>query len=306
MGSCNGRIGVCCGTPTWNTYQEDGSLPFLDTKVTSGPNNTLATTVYRKQTHTDQYLHWDSNHFIAAKHSIYNTLAHRTKVVSSNQPFLIKELDHIKMALQSCHFPTLALNKLQHNFEHRHYINNESSSTDSQPNNNHNNSGTSHNNKKKNLFIVVPYIQGLGEKFKRTCNKKGIQVHFKGSNTIKTLLMDKDTKLQKCGVIQKYKCPQINCPEEYGVHCRDWQSIWGQAERTPQGPIPQHTSSTGHPTSQECFSIVHRDAQGTGRNIKEAMFIWANDPSLNSNLGKYQLSHVWDQILQDTPALKLK
>ena len=26
---------------------------------------------------------------------------------------------------------------------------------------------------------------------------------------------DKDTKLQRSGVIYKYKCSQINCPEEY-------------------------------------------------------------------------------------------
>ena len=55
----------------------DGSILFLDTKVTPGPNNTINMTVYRKPTHIDQYLHWDSNHFITARHSIYNTLAHR-------------------------------------------------------------------------------------------------------------------------------------------------------------------------------------------------------------------------------------
>ena len=50
----------------------------------------------------------------------------------------------------------------------------------------------------KNISMVVPYIQGFGEKFKRTCNKQGFQVHFKGTNTIKQLLLapkDKDTKL---------------------------------------------------------------------------------------------------------------
>ena len=52
--------------------------------------------------------------------------------------------------------------------------------------------------------------------------------------------------------------------------------------------------------------IIHKEAQGTTRNIKEAMYIRANDPSLNRNLGKYQLPHVWDQVLIDTPALKLK
>ena len=63
----------------------DGSIPFFDTKVTPGPNNTIHTTVYRKPTHTDQYLHWDSNHFITAKNSVYNTIAHRAKVTPALQ-----------------------------------------------------------------------------------------------------------------------------------------------------------------------------------------------------------------------------
>ena len=88
-------------------------------------NNTLITIVDRTPTHTDQYLHWVSNHFIVAKHSVYNTREHRAKVVSSNQPSLLKELDHIRMTLQSCYFPTCAMNKLQHNFEHRLYTNND-------------------------------------------------------------------------------------------------------------------------------------------------------------------------------------
>ena len=78
---------------------QHGSLPFLDTKVTPGPSNILSTTVYRKPIHTDEYLHWNSNHFIRAKHSVYNTLAHRAKVVSSDQQSLHQELEHISMAL---------------------------------------------------------------------------------------------------------------------------------------------------------------------------------------------------------------
>ena len=99
----------------------------------------------------------------------------------------------------------------------------------------------------KNISRVVPYIQGLGEQFKRTCNKKGIKVHFKGSNTIKTLLMaskDKETKLQKSGVIYKYKCPHINCPEEY----------IGGTSRTSQdpisGPLPHPLKYQFHRTSK--------------------------------------------------------
>ena len=60
-------------------------LPFLDTLVTIGSNHNFHTTVYRKPTHTDQYLHWDSNCFLTPKQSVYNTLVHRAKIVSHNQ-----------------------------------------------------------------------------------------------------------------------------------------------------------------------------------------------------------------------------
>ena len=75
---------------------QQGSLPFLDTLVTIQQDNTFSTSVYRKPTHTDQYLHWDSNHHITAKQSVFNTLAHRAKVVSSTQDQLDRELSHIK------------------------------------------------------------------------------------------------------------------------------------------------------------------------------------------------------------------
>ena len=150
---------------------------------------------------------------------------------------------------------------------------------------------------------------GIGGEVQKTCNKKGIQVYFKGSSNIKTLLMapkEKDTKLQKGGITYQYKCPQINCPEEYiGETGRAFGDRLKEHLRA-LSPIHQHTSCTGHPISPDCFSIVHRDAQGTTRNIKEAMFIRVNDPSLNRNLGKYHLPHVWDKIMQDNPALQLK
>ena len=84
---------------------QQGTLPFVDTLVTIQPTNTFTTSVYRKPTHTDQYLHWDSNHFITAKQSVYNTSAYRAKVASSNQEALDQELLHIRRALQACQFP---------------------------------------------------------------------------------------------------------------------------------------------------------------------------------------------------------
>ena len=214
-----------------------GSIPFLDTKVTPGPNNTIHTKVCRKPTHTYQYLHWDSNHFISAKNSVYNTPAHR-------------ELEHLRKALVACQFPNWAQNRLQQHFELKHSNNRDNNQTEGQPNNNNNRENNNKHN--KNISMVIPYIPGLGEKFKRTCNKQGFQVHFEGTNTIKQLLMtpkDKNPKLAKSGVIYKYKCPTINCTEEYiGESGR---TFGGQVQGKSQGTFTYTPSHFFHKTSSQ-------------------------------------------------------
>ena len=141
----------------------------------------MLTAGYRKPTHTDQYLHWDSNHFITAKNSVYNTLAHRAKVVSSTPEDLHKELEHLNKALKDCQFPTWALNKLQQWFLQKHNHNNNNNNPSEEETNN--NSRDSNNGPTNKNFSIV--MQGLGEKFKKTCNKQGIQVQLKGTNTVK-------------------------------------------------------------------------------------------------------------------------
>ena len=55
----------------------DGSMPFLDILITPEQDGSLKTTVYRKPTHTDLYLQWDSNHTITSKYGVVGTLHHR-------------------------------------------------------------------------------------------------------------------------------------------------------------------------------------------------------------------------------------
>ena len=43
----------------------DGSLPFLDILISPDEEGRLVTSVYRKPTHMDQYLQWDSHHPIS-------------------------------------------------------------------------------------------------------------------------------------------------------------------------------------------------------------------------------------------------
>ena len=40
--------------------------------------------------------------------------------------------------------------------------------------------------------------------------------------------------------------------------------------------------------------------------IKESIFTRVNIPTLNRNIGKFNLPHIWDRVLLNTPGLTLK
>ena len=56
---------------TTEETQADGYMPSLDTKVISESDRTLPTSIYRKPTLSDQYLHWHNHHNFAAKYSVF-------------------------------------------------------------------------------------------------------------------------------------------------------------------------------------------------------------------------------------------
>ena len=80
-------------------------MSFLDTLVSHGPDNSLLKTVYRKPTHKDQYPHWESQHSLSSKFSVFNTLMHSTRNVCVNPQLLHKKEEHIKRALQGANVP---------------------------------------------------------------------------------------------------------------------------------------------------------------------------------------------------------
>ena len=71
-------------------------------------------------------------------------------------------------------------------------------------------------------------------------------------------------------------------------------------------PIYDHYNTTGHNVTLDNFSIVGREDQNLCRWIKEALYIRVNNPSLNKNIGKYHLPHIWNEVLHNTSELKLK
>ena len=170
---------------------------------------------------------------------------------------------------------------------------------------------TYNTNNNKKPYIVVPYMKGLSESCKNICRRRGIEMHFKGANTTRQLLVhpkDKDNILKKSGVIYRYKCGRVECEDEYiGESGRTFAERFREHMKSPP-PIHDQHKTTGHEVSLDNFSIVGRDDQSLTRAIREAMLIRVNDPSLNTlnrNIGKYQLPHIWDEVLVKSPELQL-
>ena len=187
---------------TAETTKADGSIPFLDTLITPQRDGRLQTKVYRKPTHTNQYLQWDSHHAISNKYNVISSLLHRAKDICSNKQLLEEEQKQIQEALQTCKYPVWAINRMK-------------IKTNSPRNKN--------NNKQDNRpmyknFVTVPYNEGLSETFKNICKRYGIQVHFKSGKTIKDELVapkDQDHITKKSGIIYRYKCDRLECNHEY-------------------------------------------------------------------------------------------
>ena len=155
--------------------------------------------------------------------------------------------------------------------------------------------------------IVIPTHKVFVKVSKKICGRYGIQTHFKGGRTIKNLLVspkDKDPMVNQSGAIYWYQCGDLGCDDEYiGETSRTFGERYKEHLKAPSA-IHHHSSQTGHTTNQNNFQIIGREGQNLARNIKESIYIRVNNLSLNNNIGKFNLSHIWDRVLLNTNVLK--
>ena len=134
-------------------------------------------------------------------------------------------------------------------------------------------------------------------------------MHPKGELTIKNLLMapkDKDPILKKSGVMYKYKCDRVECDEKYiGESARNFAERFKEHLKPPS-LMHDNFNTSGHSITIDNFSIVERKGQNLIRTIKEALYMRVSNPSLNGNIGKYYLPHIWNEVLLNISELALK
>ena len=144
--------------------EKDGSIAFLDTMTTRNPDGTIKTKVYRKATHTDKYLQFNSHHPSQHKRSVARILLDRAKNIPSTDADRLSEVQHVVDALKingyteqfirSCQNTTVSTNQSQTN----------------------------------RGFVTLPYLQGTSEKIARTLNQFNINVAHKPVMTVGSIL----------------------------------------------------------------------------------------------------------------------
>ena len=250
---------------------------MLDVRMTRNDNNRISTDVYRKPTHTDHYLQWNSNHPVQQKIGIVRTLVHRAKSIIQDPVLLEKEINKIKEDLTHCGYPKWALKEGLSVSRRERTVNQNTNGTDKP---------------KRSGYVVLPYMKGTTERLKRAYAKHNISLFSKPGYTLRNALVrpkDPLEKEEKCGVVYKIDC---------GV-CQ--ATYIGETERSLASRIPEHQKSvdinnsksalsqhqvkTGHVISikplLECTEIIDSDNLNPHRKAKETIHRKLKEAELN-------------------------
>ena len=263
--------------------ENENSIPFLDCLI-KRRDGCLITSVYRKETHTDQYLSFDSHHPLSHKQGVVRTLHHRADNIVSNEDDLRREKEHLDTALSHCKYPKWAIKSALFRPRQR-------TEPISRP----------------KTIVTLPYVNGVSEVLQRKFKDHGIQVAHKPAITLRQLLVhpkDVQEKERTSGVVYHIKCEGIDCNDSY----------IGETEQPLKNRMSQHRHATGggitsavgshlkakdHMFENENVDILCREHKWFERGVKEAIFLKEKTPSLNKLGGaRFVLSSAWNEILQ--------
>jgi hypothetical protein len=141
------------------------SLPFLEVSVMKKYPK-LAIKVYRKPTHTGPYLHFKSNHPHHVNTGVVLSLISRAKVICQDQKDFNKEINNVRHDLILNEYPQ----------EFVGYIMKESRSK--RP-----------SDAVYQGTVIIPYVEDISEKFRRTGNRFNIGTIFKTKHKLHGTLM---------------------------------------------------------------------------------------------------------------------
>ena len=134
--------------------------------------------VYRKPTHTDQYLHYSSHHLTSCKESVVSSLFNSAYSIITNEDELHKENARIKQVLKDNRYQESIISKIFKRITNNHIL----------PQSQQLTQATDIQEVEIRMSINLPYVEGTTEKLRRILRSHKIRSTFYTENTLRKLL----------------------------------------------------------------------------------------------------------------------
>ena len=272
--------------------EENSSIPFLDTLIQQNQDGTISVKVYRKATHTNQYLSFTSNHSTRSKQSIITALFDQAESVITNNTELKQEQQQITKVLQSNGYSKQSIDNTRRQWHLKQQSKHNNQPAEKEPD--------------PVRRINLPYMQGLREQLQRTLSQHNIKSTFYTATTLRKILPS----------------PKYPVPTEkkhniiYKLDCKDCDAVYiGESKRAYQTRIGEHISAVQkadtkrYETADHCWKFNHdfnwtenkilgHELNTTTRQIKETINSIITENCINGISCK--LPDIW------LPAIKVK
>ena len=265
--------------------EKDNQLPFLDVLVRRDGNH-LRTTVYRKPTHTDRYINFNSHHHSRVLRGTIQCLRDRALNVCDTTS-RAAELKHLHDVFAMNGYPKKLTRRTLKQRPGRKPEQEEDETPDKEG--------------KKQLFI--PYIKGVSEKIERICHPLGVQVICKSRNNLRQSLMKvKSTRPDelKKGVVYEVPCADCECVYigETGrsLEMRLKEHRYAVKTKDSRNGIAVHADTHNHEVDWQAAKVLMFEEHLTKRKVLESLHINKQTNTTNLDNG-YTLSPIWKPLL---------
>ena len=267
--------------------EKDGKLAFLDTEVQRKADKSLSVSVYRKPTHTDQYLNAGSHHLDSVKNSVVSSLFNRAKSITSGLEDLDREYKRISSVLQANEYKQDHIRKVTKRM--------------SKPRQN-----PEVDKEEPICSMNLPYIRGTSEKIRRSLSKQNIRCTFYSLHTLKKSLSrpkDKVDDLEKSNVV--YKIPCKDCPKSYigqskretGTRLKEHKANVTHG-RYDKSDLAHHCWTENHQMDWDNISVIDEDKNWKNRLVKESIHSVLSTPCINQI--SYTIPEIWLNNVKST------
>ena len=231
----------------------------------------VLTSVFRKKTHTDQYLNFDSNHPARVKRGIIQCLKHRAEKTCSGGTKW-KELGNLRQVFKANGYPETMVNR---SLRTRSTSSNSTQTSQTLP-----------------KLLLLPYVPELSERIEKMCRPLGVKTVCRSRYTLRSSLVHvkhpREDKKKK-GVIYEVPCKDCECVYigETGRTLEKRLSEHKNAvkKQDTKNGIAVHSWTNQHQVDWEAAKTIEVEGNYWRRRVLEALHIHQQQHTSNLDCG---------------------